>query len=136
MIELIVTETNRYADQYLDSNLNNTYLDEWQPVTSPEIKTFIGILLLMGIIYKPQLTRYWSTDALYNTQIFSEAINRNRFYLILKFFHFSNTEDPNYNPNNKNQDCLHKVHPFIGLMPKQLKSQIWYKVMNYVQIME
>ena len=77
MIELIVTETNRYADQYLDSNLNNTYLDEWQPVTSPEIKTFIGILLLMGIIYKPQLTRYWSTDALYNTRIFSEAVNRN-----------------------------------------------------------
>ena len=38
MLELIVTETNRYANQYLDSNLNNTYLDEWQPLTSPEIK--------------------------------------------------------------------------------------------------
>ena len=42
MIELIVTEANRYADQYLDSNLSNTYLDEWQPVTSPEIKTLAG----------------------------------------------------------------------------------------------
>ena len=64
MIELIVTEINRHAGQYLDSNLKNTYLDKWQPVTSPEIKTFIGILLLMGIIYKLQLPMYWSTDTL------------------------------------------------------------------------
>ena len=42
MIELIVTEANRYADQYLDSNLGNTYLGEWHPVTSREIKTLAG----------------------------------------------------------------------------------------------
>ena len=87
MIELIFTETNRYSDQYLDSNLNNTYLDEWQPVTSPEIKTFIGILLLLGIIYKPQLPTYWSTDSLYNTPIFSEVITRNMLF-DFNFFSF------------------------------------------------
>ena len=27
MIELIFTETNRYSDQYLDSNLNNTWMN-------------------------------------------------------------------------------------------------------------
>ena len=103
MIELIVTETSIYGDQYLDSNLNNTYLDEWQPVASPEIKTYIGIFLLMGIIYKPQPPMYWSTNTLYNTPIFSEVINRNRFYI--RFYLFT-------------QYCLHKVRPFIDAMHK------------------
>ena len=129
MIELTLTETNRHAGQYLDSNLKNTYLDEWQLVTNPEIKTFIGIVLLMGIIYKLQLPMYWSTDTLYNTPIFSEMINRNRFYLILKFFHFNNNEDTNYNPNDENRDRLHKVHPFIDLMRTQF-SETYYPGKN------
>ena len=70
----------------IDSNLNSTYLDKWQPVTSPEIKRFIGILFLMGIIYKPQIPKYWSANALYNTPIFPEVKNRNRSCLILNFF--------------------------------------------------
>ena len=70
----------------IDSNLNSTYLDKWQPVTSPEIKRFIGILFLMGIIYKPQIPKYWSANPLYNTPIFPEVKNRNRFCLILNFF--------------------------------------------------
>ena len=123
MIELIFTETNRYSDQYLDSNLNNTYLDEWQPVTSPEIKTFIGRLLLMDIIYKSQLPMYWSTDVLYNTLIFSEVINRKRILVnFILFFHFNNNEDPNYNPNDENRDHLHKVRLFIDLMHIQFRQ--------------
>ena len=70
----------------IDSNLNSTYLDKWQPWTSPEIKRFIGILFLMGIIYKPQIPKYWSANALYNTPIFPEVKNRNRSCLILNFF--------------------------------------------------
>ena len=76
---------------------NNSYLDEWQPVTSPELKTFIGILLLLGIIHKPQLPTYWSTDSLYNTPIFSEVITRNMLF----DFNFNNNEHPNYNPNDE-----------------------------------
>ena len=49
-------------------------------------------------------------------------INRNRFYLILKFFHFNNNEDTNYNPNDENRDRLHKVHPFIDLMRTQFRE--------------
>ena len=70
----------------IDSNLNSTYLDKWQPVTSPEIKRFIGILFLMGIIYKPQIPKYWLANALYKTPIFPEVKNTNRSCLILNFF--------------------------------------------------
>ena len=124
MVELIVTEANRHADQYLDSNLSNTYLDEWQPVTSPEIKTLIGRLLLMDIIYKSQLPMYWSNDVLYNTLIFSEVINRKQILVTTDFrkqiFHFSKNEYPNYNPNDENRDRL-QVRLFIDLMHIQFR---------------
>ena len=126
MIELIVTEANRHADQYLDSNLSNTYLDEWQPVTSPEIKTLTGRLLLMDIIYKSQLPMYWSTDVLYNTLIFSEVINRKQILVTTDFrkqiFHFNKNGYPNYNPNDENRDRLHKVRLFIDLMHIQFRE--------------
>ena len=35
---------------------------------------------------------YWLTGALYNTPVFSEMINRNRFYLIWKFIYFNNNK--------------------------------------------
>ena len=65
---------------------------------------------------------YWSTNALDNTPVFSEVINRNRFHLVLKFLHFNSNEDPNYNPNDENRDCLHKVRLFIELMGKQFRE--------------
>ena len=53
----IVTETNRYAECFLTSTQqkrNNSFLSRWEPVTTNEIKTFLGVLLLMGIVYKPK----------------------------------------------------------------------------------
>ena len=76
----------------------------------------------MGIIYKPQIPLYWSTDPLYNTAIFSEIMNRNRFYLLLKFFHFNDNEDPNYNANDEKRDRLHKVRPLIDLLRSRFRS--------------
>ena len=55
-------------------------------MTTNEIKTFFGVLLLMGIIYKPKMRMYQLKDALYSTPIFSEVMNRDRLELIMKFF--------------------------------------------------
>ena len=119
IMTLIVNEINRYAEQFLAANIisgQNLCLSSWETTTVPEMKTFIGVILLMGIIYKPQIPLYWSTDPLYNTPIFSEIMNRNRFYLLLKLFHFNDNEDPNYNANDENCDRLHKVRPLIDLL--------------------
>ena len=65
IMTLIVNETNRYAEQFLAANIisaQNLYLSSWEAKTVPEMKTFIGVILLMGIIYKPQIPLYWSTD--------------------------------------------------------------------------
>ena len=119
---LIVDETNRFAEQYLleksVTDPDNSYLGQWTPVTIPEMKKFIGTLLLMGIVYKPDLHMYWSTDIYYSTPAFSKIMKRNRFYLILKFLHFNNNET--VDPENPHR--LHKVRPLIQLLRERFRK--------------
>ena len=74
----------------------------------------------MGIIYKPSITSYSSTDELFSTPIFSQLVTRNRFQLIEKFLHFNNNLDPNYDPLDENRD-----RPILDILRRQCKS-VWY----------
>ena len=59
---LLITETNQFAKQYISSVdetvRNNSYVGKWKPVTVPEMKKFIGLIMLMGIVYKPTIHMY------------------------------------------------------------------------------
>ena len=81
---ILVTETNRFAKQFLaaatEKTRTNSYVGKWVPVTLPEMKRFLGLVILMGIIYKPSIPLYWSTDELLSTP--SQLVTRNRFQLI------------------------------------------------------
>lgn len=64
----------------------------------------------MGIIKKPVITEYWNTKfASQSTKWFRDMFSRNRFQLILKFFHITNNDmipnrdDPQYSPTGKFQ---------------------------------
>ena len=116
--ELMVSETNRFAEQYLqqeDVNPNNSYLRHWYPVDLSEMKQFVGLLLIMGIVHKPNIEMYWSTDSYYATPIFSQVMKRDRFRLILKFLHFNDNATLDIN----NVDRLHKVRPLIEMLREQ-----------------
>ena len=41
-------------------------------------------------------------------------MSRVRFQLILKFLHFNDNEDRDFNPNDENHDRLHKLRPFCN----------------------
>ena len=55
----MVSETNKYAEQFLaaaaENTRRNSYSGKWEPVTLPEMKRFLGLVTLMGIVYKPTL---------------------------------------------------------------------------------
>lgn len=57
------------------------------------MKKFLGILLYMGIVDKPRITNYWSTDPLMATSFVNSVMTRNRFQMILKFWHFANNDE-------------------------------------------
>ena len=78
--------------------------------------------MLMGIVHKPTISMYRSVDAIYLTPIYSQVMKRDRFYLILKFLHFNNNEDPSYDKDDDNRDKLHKVRPLIEIFRYVAKS--------------
>ena len=112
MFGLVVIETNRFANKFFLENLDkaaNSYLKNWTDLTVNELQVFIGLVILMGIVHKPNINSYWSRDELYNTPIFLKVMPRDRFKVILRFLHFD--DNATYNVENADRDHLHKVRP-------------------------
>ena len=95
LFEHLVTESNRYADQYLRSHQplpRHARAASWKPVTIPEMKKFLAIYFLSGIVRKSQVEQYWSTDSYSQTPGFGSIMSRDHFLAILQFLHFANNE--------------------------------------------
>ena len=117
MIDHLVVLTNLYARQFLDKEKDNlkpqSRVHEWKPSDRAEILTFIAILILMGIVQKPRLTIYWSTDNILATLIFNQVMRRDRF-LLVRFFHFA--DNTKYNPIYPDRDKLYKIRKVINMI--------------------
>ncbi|CAL7946850.1 unnamed protein product [Xylocopa violacea] len=102
-------ETNRYAEQFLNSGRTlkrRSRVKSWVPVTNVEMKAFVAVLLEMGITKRPSINSYWSKGSR-SIPWFCKTFARDRFQLILKFFHLvdNNSLAPsghsNYDPCGK-----------------------------------
>lgn len=85
----MATETNRYAAQFLNSKKTlerHLNVKSWVPLSTTEMKEFVVVLLEMGITKRPSIKSYWSKDSR-NIAWFGKMFDRDRFQLILKFFH-------------------------------------------------
>lgn len=90
LIDVIVVETNRYASQLLNSsNLSqHSRFKKWSALTREEPRVSLSLLLLQGIVQKPNERMYWSRNRLIETTAFGEIMPRNRFQLIMRMLHF------------------------------------------------
>ena len=59
MLEMIVVQTNLYAHQSIAIKPDPS----WHDTTKEEMRAFIGLNMLMGIVVMPELHLYWSGDA-------------------------------------------------------------------------
>jgi hypothetical protein len=102
IIELLVVETNRYAKQYIalkgDTLKEHSNVRNWKETDEHEMRAFLGVLLLMGII-------------------------------VMKFLHFSNNDDPSFDPKDENRDRLHKIRPLINMI-RQRCTKVYYPGKN------
>ena len=120
VISNIVLYTNTYAALLKISpsftekvgGCNRTLLDLWKEVNADDIWIYIGILILMGIVSKPEIHMYWSTDSIISTPIFSRLMRRDRFEQIRSMIHF--TDPINENP----KDPLRKLSSFLEDLQK------------------
>ncbi|GFR80784.1 PiggyBac transposable element-derived protein 4 [Elysia marginata] len=121
---LLVTETNRMADQLYQARPelgNRSIFHGWEPVNVPEMKKFIGIILLSGLVYKSAMRSFWTPDPLTSTPAFSALMKRDRFEQIMKFFNFNNNADePPHTANER--DRLYKIRPLLEQLSTSFRN--------------
>ena len=91
LIDMTAGQPNLYTEQYRETDPNltrNSRAGRWC-----NMKDFIALLLLTGIIQKPEINHYWSNDQLLKSCIFSETMARNRYQTIMEFLHFNDNSN-------------------------------------------
>ena len=121
--DLLVEQTNLYATQYKNHNSGtlppHSRANTWFQTTQGEMKQFIALCLLIGIVVKPQMANYWSINPLLKGSIFNSVMSRNRFQSILQFLHFA--DNSQYDANDPKRDRLYKVRPVVDYLVKKFK---------------
>ncbi|CAG2214378.1 unnamed protein product [Mytilus edulis] len=114
LIDRIVDETNRYANQCqtTENPTRHARSNEWSPVSYAEMRAFIGLVLAMGIVKKSSIESYWEASGISETPNFRDVMSRNRFQAILRYLHCSDntTAVPRGQPG---YDPLHKINPVV-----------------------
>ena len=117
---LIVTETNRYADEVRTAS---PHARPWHAVTIVEMKAFIGLTIIMGIIQLPRLEMYWQTShSLICTPGVSSIMSLVRFEQIFRFLHLANStlQVPAGQPG---YDRLFKVRELLDIVTPLFESE-------------
>ena len=96
-------------------------LHQWKPVTLAELKQYLGLVLLTGLVRKRRYEDYWSTDFLVYTPIFSAIMTRDRFMIIKRCLHFNDNLQAGYDPTAPNRDRLHKLRPVIDSLNERCR---------------
>ena len=125
VFDLLVTETNRYADQFLlakgDDLRRRSRFHKWEPVTRADMKAFLALHMTMGLVEKHEIEDYWETFWLTSTPGFSRIMSRDRFELILSFLHYANNED-HVARGQPGHDRLFKVRQLIDMIVPKFRQ--------------
>jgi len=125
IIDIITKETNKYSFYILELIKNNLHPNKKlkqfkiKEVTKEEIKIFIGLIILMGVLKLPELRDYWSKDPFIATVPFRFFFGRDRFLYILRFLHVfdSNTIQ------KENKDPLIRIREFSNNLKSNFQKK-------------
>lgn len=112
VLQSIVTETNRYAAEFLEKNHEKlkpkSRFRLWKKDLSVDkLKKFIALTFYFGVVQKRNVKSYWSTDSIYSTPFPSNIMSRDEFFNIFSFLHLNdnstyiNKGQDGYNPCKK-----------------------------------
>lgn len=85
LVQHLVEQTNRYAIQQKSNN--------YTPVSSEEMRAYLGILIMMGLNPLPDMDLYWSNDPFYNNAEISKIMPIKRFKKITANLHVTNNDN-------------------------------------------
>ena len=110
-----------YAGQYMNKEprIEGQRIADWNPLTVPELKTWLGLLLAMGFVQKKgRVAEYWSMHWLTKTPGFNITMSSRRFLHILRFLHFVDNEDATVDKGNK----LWKIGNVLAYLNKRFSA--------------
>ena len=128
IIKKIKSETNRYAAttcaaaRRRNANLSRrSFFNMWKTVTEGDILKFLAIAIHMGLVQKPRINDYWSTNRVMTGTFPSTCLKRDRFKMILAFLHLN--DNRNYIPaGRQGHDPLFKIRPLFDRLNLAFKN--------------
>jgi hypothetical protein len=134
LVQLIVDETNRYAQQEISKIARpltfRSRIRQWENVTLDEMYVVLALIMLTGI-QRPTLRSYYSKNRLLFTPFFAETLPLERLEAIMRFLHFSdNSKENEYQGPPK----LFQIYPVIERLNR--KFQILYLPSHNIAIDE
>ena len=117
LFQHIVDHTNLYVSQMPARSPHYS----WYYTTLPEMKAFVGVLLLMGIHQLPCIADYWSTHKYLEVASIAAVFPANRFNHLLTSIHFNDNSAarPRGHPG---YDKLYKVRPIVESISQKCLS--------------
>lgn len=94
IIQLIVSETNRYAQQTIETMRNEGKLKPssrlclWTDTNADEIMVFFAMLMYMAIDPRTSVAEYWTSNEVLQLPGFRRLMSYNRYALLNKCLHF------------------------------------------------
>ena len=122
VMSTICSWINERADVFRQENPDKKSIHglKWRAVTTDELHVFFGLIMVMGVIKKPNIHMYWSRDEVFGgSPIFcKEVMSRNRFTSIMKFLRFSSAASVvQNNPRTR-------IEPYLDLLRKRCQTLI------------
>jgi hypothetical protein len=116
IIKDITFQTNLYTEQHFQKTGKS-----YTHTTENEIRTFIGMNLLMGIKPLPCYRDYWSSAPDLHDNYISKLMPVNRFGWLLSNIHI-NDNTTAAKRGEPNFDKLHKARPFLTTLSEKFKN--------------
>ncbi|VDI11982.1 Hypothetical predicted protein [Mytilus galloprovincialis] len=111
----LAEQTNLYAQQTSEND------QHWEEVTTAEIKAFIGINILMGVMQLSSYRLYWSSDPFLGNTGIRSVMTENRFSKLYQYIHVNNNQTA-VPRDSEGFDKLHKVRPMINMVEHTFKD--------------
>ena len=118
-IALMCEMTNLYASQ-IQASLGKVDV-AWVPVVKADIKTFLGILIIMGLHKGLRMHSYWSNDEALGVLAIKKAMSRNRFAKIQQYFHL-NDRHAELRKEDVGYDRLQKIRPLLSICKETFRA--------------
>jgi len=128
---MLVRETNNYYNFMVRTDPNK-HKQSWSPVTRDEMETFVGIMILMGIIKLPRFRMYWR-DYLVHQEGISAVMSRTRFLQIWLYFHLADNSVA-VPVGADGYDKLYRVSEFLNIISLNISRE--YKLSRDIVIDE